>query len=857
MPRDYTDMPGALFDIRPVNETGDVDFARMSSLSPQLDLRPFHDVERTNLRRMRIFHQNTSKRERQPVLTGILKQKPRFTPAAVVPSGKADMLRELEAELNASSDPRAVLASAGARVLYSKFSQKSHYRQAIRKRKQSQLEDDLQRKIIAEIKRPISVEDYEISDNILSLGLPTEPVSSNVTELVSANVFGQDEAAIHEWYTPRVERLSSIQASGGIGSNKIRKALIPSLLCIVFVFAGAKYGIGVKDSVIERSISGVEALESAKENLKAFDFVGASEDFSLAYERFVQAGKGLNVFGASISSLISEFPGGGKLQSANGLIEIGKLIADAGQAMSDALDAVAKTGVLLNPQASANMYLSNILAPVHEALSRADQNLARISSLMGSVNLGDIPGDKREQFEELNTKLPELREMVGQALGYVQFVERLAGSRGEKRYIVLFQNTSELRPTGGFPGSYGIMVFEDGKFKEIYADDVYNIDGQLRELYVPPLQLQHITPNWAMRDAAWFIDFNESADKVMMFYEKESGRRVDGVITINPKIVSHILDSIGGLAMPEYGLTLTGKNFLSEVQNEVEYGENKTQDRPKQIIIDMVPRLLAKLISVDRTTWLSVVQAFMAGMDGHDILMHFTDEKLQQFVRERGFAGNVENVNSDYLMVALTNIKGSKADAVTDTSLVLNTRLEQSSVRQMLAITRRHNGGKSKYGFYNKQNPSFVRVLVPKGSKLIRISGNSSLSHAPMMNYPKTDFLRDPDLERLEATMRREQGIIVFEESGKTEFGFWMVVDPGEIKTVEIEYEVPAAYARSDYELYVQKQPGLELSQFEWILGVPSGRIVSDASPRLTVTGGEYRFVGTLPKNLLLKAVLE
>lgn len=851
MPRDYTDMPGALFDVRPVSETGDVDFVRMSSLSTQLDLRPIRNVERVNPNRVSVLHQNISHNKQRVARAGVLKQKSRFNS-----SDRESILRELEAELNVASDPRTILASVGARVLNSGFTQKPYHRQVILKRSQSQIEKDFHRKIISEIKRPIAHEEEEEPDTMPLPELPMETALPNAAELASSDVFGQDRSAIHEWYSPRAEQPTLVRASSGIG-HKIRKALIPTLLCAVFVFAGTRYGIGVKDRVIERSVSGVVALENAKENLKAFDFVGASEDFSLAYERFTQAGDGLNVFGASISSLISGIPGVGKLQSANGLIEIGKLIADAGQAMSDALDAVAKTGVLLNPQSGTNMYLSNILAPVHEALSRADQNLARISSLLGSVNLDDIPGDKREQFDELNARLPELRGLVGQALGYAQFMERLAGSRGEKRYLILFQNTSELRPTGGFPGSYGIMVFEDGKFKEIYADDVYNIDGQLKELYVPPLQLQHITPNWAMRDAAWFVDFNASADKVMTFYEKESGRRVDGVITINPKIVSRILDSVGPLAMPEYGLTLTSKNFLSAVQNEVEYGDNKEQNRPKQIIIDMVPCLLAKLISANGTTWLSVVQAFMAGMEGHDILMHFSDAKLQQFVLERGFSGEVEDVDSDYLMAVFTNVKGSKADAVTDTSLILNTKLEQSSVIHTLDITRRHNGGKSKYGFYNKQNPSFVRVLVPKGSKFISISGNSQLSYAPMMNYPKTDFLRDADLKNLEATMRKEQGITVFEESGKTEFGFWMVVDPGEIKTVELKYEVPASYARSDYQLYVQKQPGLELSQFEWVLNVPPDRIVGDATPRLTISNDGYRFVGTLPKNLSLRAILE
>src|SRR3989344_28805 len=97
-----------------------------------------------------------------------------------------------------------------------------------------------------------------------------------------------------------------------------------------------------------------------------------------------------------------------------------------------------------------------------------------------------------------------------------------------KKYLILFQNPSELRPTGGFPGTYGVVTFKDGKLQDLKVDDVYNLDGQLQELIVPPIQLQHITPNWGMRDANWFIDFPTSARKITAFYKKESGYEVDG-----------------------------------------------------------------------------------------------------------------------------------------------------------------------------------------------------------------------------------------------------------------------------------------------------------------------------------------
>ena len=56
----------------------------------------------------------------------------------------------------------------------------------------------------------------------------------------------------------------------------------------------------------------------------------------------------------------------------------------------------------------------------------------------------------------------------------------------------------------------------------------------------------------------------------------------------------------------------------------------------------------------------------------------------------------------------------------------------------------------------------------------------------------------------------------IYKEAGKTEFGFWMIINPGETKTVDLEYTVPPS--GEDYQLYVQKQPGLDIDDFKFYM---------------------------------------
>jgi len=604
-------------------------------------------------------------------------------------------------------------------------------------------------------------------------------------------------------------------------SNKRLLAyVLTGLLAFIIFTSFGQYGISVKNEVIKEGNSAVANLEQANENLRVFDFKSASDNFAEAYEEFSKAGESLNFMGASLTSVFAELPGAGKLKSAKNLVEAGKLLAEAGKSMSEAVSSLSQTGTILKLTTSdvrGTSDVQNIFNDLKKSLSVSSKNLSKAGALLSDVSTDALPEEKRESFSEFQSKLPGLEEVVSDAVEYTSFLENLLGSNGTtKKYVVLFQNNSELRPTGGFPGAYAVVTFKDGRLADFLVDDVYNLDGQLKENIIPPKPLQHITPNWGTRDANWFIDFPVSAQKAMEFFKKAAGYEVDGVLTMSPRMISEILKVVGPIEMPEYGLTINDENFLSTVQAEVEYGNNREQ--PKSIVKDMAPRLLEKINSSDTGRWLDIFNVFVSGLDKKDILMYFNDLNLQSFVVDKEFSGSVKDTDEDFLMVTFTNVKGSKTDAVTDNSISLNSKFETLNskpvITHKLTITRQHNGGDSRYGFYNKQNPAYVRVLVPEGSELISISGNDIPSFRPLISYTGANFKQDNDLFGLESSFRfdDEKGVGIYKESGKTGFAFWLITDPGKQKTVELEYIVPVP---SD-NIYIQKQPGLEVDNFEF-----------------------------------------
>ena len=442
-------------------------------------------------------------------------------------------------------------------------------------------------------------------------------------------------------------------------------------------------------------------------------------------------------------------------------------------------------------------------------LIQASRNLNQAGSLISGSDTSLIPESEKKKFDEFKVKLPEFNGFIEKAIGYSDVLMKIFGQSGPQRYILLFQNSSELRPTGGFPGSYALVEFDKGVMKKFMVDDIYNPDGQMKEKIIPPRPLQRITPNWGMRDANWFVDFRTSAKKVAEFYYKDTGILVDGVTAINVDLVPEILKITGPIEMPEFELILNSENFIPEVQREVEYERTKGDGQPKQILVEFGPKLLERLSGLGKEGWVNLFALLVSGVEKKDILAYFADSRLQDFAASNGFAGEIKETDSDFLMIVHSNIMGSKTDAVIDNSVSLNIETDSSDgLIHDLEIKRKHKGGE--LGFYNKKNNDYVRILVPEDADLVSINGNDVFETGSLLDYRKADFVSDPDLERYESRVKRVSGDAeIFYEGGKKVIAFWMITEPGQSKTVKIKYRTSV-----QKRIYVQKQPGLK-SEFK------------------------------------------
>lgn len=365
------------------------------------------------------------------------------------------------------------------------------------------------------------------------------------------------------------------------------------------------------------------------------------------------------------------------------------------------------------------------------------------------------------------------------------------------KYLVLFQNNSELRATGGFLGSFAVITLADAKVKDIYFEtNIYKRDRTLtdKKNFDPPQPLkQFIGQGWAMRDSNNAVDFPEAAETIKWFFEQEGGYPVDGVVALDTTMMEDLLQLVGPIEMPEYKTTLSKDNFRSTIQYKVEKEyfqseKGKAENEPKTILKDMLPKLIAKAEAADKKELAGLV---LNELKEKHFLFYFNNPVAQKLILEKNWGGAVikSEENEDYLYVNNSNLNGKKSSL----NVTEDIRLNVSETANDLIITRTHTGSME---WPDGVNNNYVRILTPKGSELISVSLDGK------------DYRGKMD---------------ILEEAGKTVFGAWMNTAPQTSHVLRLKYHSPIKVKNDNYQIYVQKQPGtigddLEVSMGDKVL---------------------------------------
>ncbi|MDO8582006.1 MAG: DUF4012 domain-containing protein, partial [bacterium] len=146
-----------------------------------------------------------------------------------------------------------------------------------------------------------------------------------------------------------------------------------------------------------------------------------------------------------------------RVRTGRAVIETAIAFADAGSAAATMGEIVSTDRTLTDRLVRIEPFFRDLV----NALDRIDMSLPRI-------DMTYLPAELQSNFTRVPVLLNEVKSTVRRVQGIVTLLPALLGHDHSMRYLVLFQNDAEARPTGGFIGSIGIVDIEQGKVRTIY-----------------------------------------------------------------------------------------------------------------------------------------------------------------------------------------------------------------------------------------------------------------------------------------------------------------------------------------------------------------------------------------------------
>jgi hypothetical protein len=366
--------------------------------------------------------------------------------------------------------------------------------------------------------------------------------------------------------------------------------------------------------------------------------------------------------------------------------------------------------------------------------------------------------------------------------GVLKIANLLKAKNDTQKFLILFQNNLELRPGGGYIGSFGILKLNKGQVIEIGIHDTNVFDSRFSTGVTPPYPMPETLniKHWEMRDSNWYPDFPTNNKKAIEFYKIQGGNEdFDGVVAISTELLSSFLEFTGPVSLEGYPGEYNNENAVTKLEYQVQKGYKEQgieKGERKYVIKQLANEILRKVQKLKLTEKKNLLLRIEDHLNQKDVMLEFFDPKLQTEVSSLNWGGEVkENVPQDYLMMVDANLGAYKTDYYMERSFKYQVDFRPTKPLAKLEIIY-ENTAKNK-DWMTSDYQSYLRVYTPIESWLLNLN-----NHHPINFY---------------------------EEFNKKAFGTLVQIPINQTKTYRFEYELPERITFDDYSLVIQKQSGI------------------------------------------------
>lgn len=402
----------------------------------------------------------------------------------------------------------------------------------------------------------------------------------------------------------------------------------------------------------------------------------------------------------------------------------------------------------------------------------------------------------------------------------------LLGEPQEKRYLVLFQNDKELRPTGGFITAYAQFRFVRGKAILEKADDIYALDSAKSKNFPAPREILTFHKGvyqLNIRDSNLSPDFKLSMSQFETMYNTTGGHeKIDGIWALDTHVLVEALKILGAINV--YGREFSAETdkrcdcprAIYELEDYSTRPVNYVRTARKDIIGVLMQTLLHQALGVSPSKyWGKLFQMLLTEINQKHVVAYLHDDNAQKAAESFNLAGRImtasetatlltykEGQGWDYLHINNSNMAGAKSNMFMSDKVTKDVTVSgDGTIMTKLTIDYKNPYQGSDCGLesgglcLNAPLRDWIRVYVPAGSKLTDSKGAIS---------PKDG---------------KPVALDTYDSLGKTVFEGFLIVNPLGTAKLELTYTSPVKSPDGKYHLLIQKQPGTDGEEWSIKMG--------------------------------------
>lgn len=266
------------------------------------------------------------------------------------------------------------------------------------------------------------------------------------------------------------------------------------------------------------------------------------------------------------------------------------------------------------------------------------------------MNQVDLPMGLNSMIADYSVQIASMTGSYDNLKEFLPLFKTFIGDGSDRTYLLAAQNSSEIRASGGFPGSIGTIRIRDGvltigdfssvyKVLASYTPSAANITSEEKELF----------GSWmnGPRDACFDPDFERVAYIWALAYEQKNSEHVNGVVSLTPAIIQGMLEYIGNVTLSD-GTELTSENATKVLQYDLYYkylnanASATSYDYVDDLFAETAKATMSKLVSdFDVKKAGNYYKVFSDGAKNRTVMMWMEDEEEQELVKNAGCSGGL------------------------------------------------------------------------------------------------------------------------------------------------------------------------------------------------------------------------